>query len=104
MAFWIELGLFGVVSVLLVAWPRKIVSLHASQYLKHYPTPAELATLDKMQDWNPLSKYMIGRMSDYAREAPEYPERFPRMLAFVRVVGLALMLPTCAAALAVVTK
>ncbi len=96
--FYAILGLMTVLSLLLLFRAEKVVAMHADMYCRHYPTARERAILDRMQSVNPLSRWVIGRMSDYAEYGPEHPERFPRMVAFVRGMG-AVLFAACILAL-----
>lgn len=89
--FYLGFALLGLASLLLVLRPERIVSWHANMYRSHYPTPEARATLDKAQEWNPLSRWMIGKMSNYALEGVEAPQHFPRMVTFVRSIGTVLL-------------
>lgn len=90
--FCLGFALLGLAALVLTFWPEKVVSWHANMYRSHYPTPEARATLDKAQEWNPLSRWMIGKMSDYALEGAGAPQRFPRMVTFVRSVGTVLLI------------
>jgi len=88
MAFWLSFTLLYLVSLLVVVFSAKIVSWHARMYRHNYPDARALEQLDQMQVFNPLSKWIIGKMSDYAIRGPEEPETFPRMIWFIRLLGL----------------
>lgn len=88
MAFWLVLTLLYLVSLLVVAFPAKIVSWHARMYRHNYPDEQALKRLDEMQVFNPLSTFLVGKASDYATKGPEEPEAFPRMVWFIRLLGL----------------
>lgn len=89
--FYLGFALLGLAALLLTLCPERIVSWHANMYRSHYPTPEARTTLDQAQEWNPLSRWMIGKMSDYALEGAEAPQRFPRMVTFIRSVGTVLL-------------
>jgi len=85
---WLLLVLLYLVSLLIVVFPAKIVSWHARMYRYNYPDERARAQLDQMQVFNPLSTFVIGKMSDYAVRGLEEPEAFPRMILFIRLLGL----------------
>lgn len=88
MIFWPGLVFMYLVWILLVVFSTKIVSWHAKMYRDHYPNEQALKLLDQAQEFNPLSKLIIGKMSNYATRGPEHPEDFPRMIWFARSMGL----------------
>ena len=75
-------------SLAIIVFAPKIVSVHASMYARFYPDAESRSRLDQMQVFNPLTGYLIGRMSRYAAIGPNNPHAFPRAIAFIRILGL----------------
>ena len=99
--FWLLIVCLDAVAIASIALAPRIVAGHARMYRQHYRDAEARARLDQMQKFNLLSRYVIGRMSDYANIGPDNPWAFPKMIAFVRILGLLLTLwITGAAALA----
>ncbi len=76
------------VALLLVIFPTRIVAWYAAYTRDSYPDQRSLEQADQYMVFNPLSKFLIGKVSDYAARGPEHPEDFPRMIWFVRLMGL----------------
>ncbi len=87
-AFYVVLGLFYAIGLALVALAPLIVKWHASWWARWYPTEREREVADEMARLNPLNRLIIGRMSDYLSIEPEHPEAVPRMVWFVRLLGV----------------
>lgn len=88
MVFCIGIAFLYFISILLVVFSNKIVSWHATYSRNSYPDKRSLEQADRLMIFNPLSKFLIGTMSDYAAKGPEHPEAFPRMIWFIRLLGL----------------
>jgi len=88
MAVYLLLALFYLVSLLIAAFPAQIVSWHARMYRHNYPNKRALDLLDQLQMFDPLGKFLVGKASDYVMKGPEEPEAFPRMVWFIRLLGL----------------
>ncbi len=86
--FYIGLLLFYGIGFILVAFPAPIVRWQARMYARHYPQKEERELLDRLQWFNPLSRLIYGKMSDFIDTAPDHPEAFPRAIWFVRLLGL----------------
>jgi hypothetical protein len=94
---WLVLFGMAIVSLLLIVFPNKVVSWHAGLWRRHHSSERDQAMMDKLQELDPFSRWMIGKMSTYIREGVEAPEHFPRMVALIRLIGITLELACLAA-------
>jgi hypothetical protein len=65
-----------------------IVKWQARIYARWYPHNEDRELLDRLQGLNPFSRPLYGKMSDFVAAASEHPEAFPRVVWFVRLLGL----------------
>jgi hypothetical protein len=90
MGFYIGVTFMYLLSFLFVAFPERIVSRYASRFRTE--DEKLLTQMDRLQVFNPFSKFLVGKASDFATNGSEHPETFPRMVWFVRLIGLVPMI------------
>jgi len=87
MGFCLYMAIY-LISLLLTIFADRIVAWYAVYCRNSYPDKPSLEQADRLMMFNPLGKFLMGTMSDYATKGPEHPEAFPRMIWFFRLIGL----------------
>ena len=85
---YVNLVLMFLISLILVAFPSKVVSWWATYFRIRYPDKDSLERADRMMVFNPLNRPILGSISEFATRGPEHPEDFPRAIVFIQIIGL----------------
>jgi len=86
------LALIFLVALLIVVFPTEIVAWYATYCRNSYPDKRSLEQRDELLGFSPWNKFLFGKFSDFATRGPEHPEEFPRLIWFVRLLGIFLIM------------
>lgn len=93
--FWllIVFGIPGLLAFTLIRYPHKIVRLQGKFYKKGYKDIGALSDEEIDQRYQlPLDRMLMGRRSEFIRQATENPEQYQSLIGVYRRMGFAILL------------
>lgn len=93
----------GTIIFFFVFLPAKLVKFQGRFYESFYNEQKGFSDreLDSFEQ-SPWDKYLMGRRSQFVREASDRPEQFPKLIRTYRIIGIVMSIPWIAALITIV--